>query len=137
MRQDIYGSARPDVFSITKTLRIRNCRPTVHEVKVTKADFQSDIRSKKWEKYRPICQSFYFVVPMGLIDKSEIPPEAGLLAYDSAAAYKFNSFVELKRPRLNKEWKMDEVFLMRLILGRWGTEPSNFRTLLKTDSNKS
>lgn len=52
---------------------------SICEVKVTRADFLSDIRSGKWRGYLDHCDRFYFAVPSGLIDRSEIPPEAGLM----------------------------------------------------------
>lgn len=47
-----------------------------YEIKVAKADFRND---EKWPEYLKACNQFYFVCPWGLIDKDELPPEAGLL----------------------------------------------------------
>lgn len=49
---------------------------TAYEVKVSRADFLKD---NKWPAYLPLCNQFYFVAPAGLIDPSELPPEAGLM----------------------------------------------------------
>ena len=71
------GLPKPDVFTIQKTFARRAI--AAYEVKATKADFQSDIRSGKWSKYLPYCNRFYFATPRGLVTKAEIPPEAGWL----------------------------------------------------------
>jgi hypothetical protein len=49
---------------------------TVYEIKVSRSDFLND---KKWRGYLSYGNEFYFVAPKGLIDPSELPPEAGLL----------------------------------------------------------
>lgn len=49
---------------------------SAYEVKVSRADFLKD---NKWPAYLPLCNQFYFVAPVGLIDVSELPAEAGLL----------------------------------------------------------
>jgi hypothetical protein len=62
------------------------CRPSykkfcvsVFEIKVSRADFLSDIRSDKWRDYLPHCDRFYFAVCKGVLELSDIPPEAGLV----------------------------------------------------------
>jgi hypothetical protein len=76
------------VFKKSKTARadLVVCTPSytrfclsVYEVKVTRADFLSDIRSCKWRDYLPHCHRFYFAVAKGVADKSDIPDEAGLV----------------------------------------------------------
>lgn len=47
-----------------------------YEIKVNRGDFVND---QKWRYYLNYCTNFYFVCPPGLIDKEELPPEAGLL----------------------------------------------------------
>ena len=37
---------------------------SVFEVKVSRADFLSDIRSEKWRGYLPHCNRFYFALPV-------------------------------------------------------------------------
>lgn len=49
---------------------------TAYEVKVSRSDFLND---RKWRGYLPYCNEFFFVAPKGIIDPSELPPEAGLL----------------------------------------------------------
>lgn len=47
-----------------------------YEIKVSRQDFLND---SKWTKYLPYCNEFYFVVPPGIADVSEIPENAGLM----------------------------------------------------------
>lgn len=49
---------------------------TGYEVKVSRADFIGD---NKWPGYLPLCNQFYFVAPKGIIDPTELSPDAGLL----------------------------------------------------------
>ncbi|TXH49647.1 MAG: DNA repair protein MmcB-related protein [Desulfurellales bacterium] len=51
-----------------------------YEVKVSRSDFASDT---KWHKYLPYCNQFYFVCPAGLLDKADMPAEAGLIVITS------------------------------------------------------
>jgi len=52
---------------------------TGYEIKTSRSDFQRDIRSGKWRAYLPACRRFYFVAPAQMLDKREIPEEAGLI----------------------------------------------------------
>lgn len=47
-----------------------------YEIKVSRSDFLGD---DKWHLYLPYCSHFYFVVPAGLVDPSEVPENAGLI----------------------------------------------------------
>ncbi len=53
--------------------------PTGYEIKVSRTDFLSDIRSEKWRKYLPSVERLYFCVPAGLVAKGEVPAECGLM----------------------------------------------------------
>jgi len=47
-----------------------------YEIKVSRSDF---LRDRKWTGYLPYCNAFFFVTPGKIVDKSELPPEVGLL----------------------------------------------------------
>lgn len=47
-----------------------------YEIKVSRGDFLND---NKWQKYLPFCNEFYFICPTDLIDKTELPPQVGLI----------------------------------------------------------
>lgn len=80
-----------DVF----TLRLSRTqpRPTCYEIKVSRSDFLSDIRTGKYKKYEPWCERGYFAVPKGLIKKDEIPTGWGLMCRNE------NGWYSLKQPR--------------------------------------
>jgi len=52
---------------------------TIYEIKKTRADFLSDIRSEKWKAYLPHCNRFYFACLKGICSKDEIPDGVGLM----------------------------------------------------------
>jgi hypothetical protein len=68
---------RADVVEI-KPSYTRFC-VSIYETKISRADFQSDIRSGKWQGYLEHCHRFYFAAPAGMVKKEEIPDEAGLI----------------------------------------------------------
>jgi len=51
-------------------------RTICYEIKVSRSDFLQD---NKWTDYLEFCSELYFVAPPGIIEPSELPPEAGLL----------------------------------------------------------
>ena len=70
------------------------CRPTykeftlsIFEVKISRADFLSDIRSDKWRLYLPHCHRFYFAAKDGVCKKNDIPEEAGLMIRNDKGWY--------------------------------------------------
>lgn len=71
------GMPRPDVLTINKSYNRWN--PTVFEIKVSRADFLSDVKSGKWAKYFDAASRVSFAVPAGLVKKTEIPEKAGLI----------------------------------------------------------
>lgn len=52
---------------------------SIYEVKVSRSDFLSDIRSGKWRSYLPNCHRFYFATLSDVCQKSDIPDDAGWL----------------------------------------------------------
>lgn len=51
----------------------------IGEVKVSRPDFLSDLRSGKWQDGLENCHLFYFIVPYGLITKDDLPEGPGLM----------------------------------------------------------
>jgi len=71
--------ARPDVFSIRNTSVEAYLQPTVHEIKVGRADLLSDLRhAAKRESYQWLCCECTYVFPAGLAEPQEIPEELGV-----------------------------------------------------------
>lgn len=54
----------PDVMVIDKSYTRTNVR--IFEVKVTQSDFRQDVTSQKYTRYLPLCDRFYFAVPLGI-----------------------------------------------------------------------
>lgn len=67
---------RADVVSIRPSYT-RFC-VSIFEVKTSRSDFLLDFKSGKWRGYLEHCHRFYFACPVGIIQKSELPEEAGL-----------------------------------------------------------
>jgi hypothetical protein len=72
--QGVGQYSRMDAWSMPRSWT----RPaiTAYEVKVTRSDF---VRDDKWRSYLWCCNEFYFATAPGVIEASELPPEAGLL----------------------------------------------------------
>lgn len=71
--------ARPDVFSIRNTSVEAYLQPTVHEIKVSRADLLSDLRqAAKRQSYQWLCCECTYVFPAGLAEPQELPEELGV-----------------------------------------------------------
>lgn len=114
---------RPDVFSIFPTLDVERCRPWTHEVKVSRADFLSDMRSGKWRQYASFSCRVFFAAPKGLISAAELPSEPGLWELE-AGTWKL-----AKPAKFCKGWSLPPRHLMKLILGRWGTYQGHLHSI--------
>ncbi|MAU41013.1 MAG: hypothetical protein CMF31_05255 [Kordiimonas sp.] len=71
------GNVRPDVYVLHKSYTCP-C-PITYEIKISRSDFLSDIRTQKWREYRPYSECIYFATVEGLISTDEVPDECGLL----------------------------------------------------------
>lgn len=71
------GSPRPDVYTMEKTYTRQSFE--VFEVKVSVADFRSDVTSGKWQSYLPFANCVTFATPAGLISKADVPASCGLI----------------------------------------------------------
>lgn len=68
------GMSRMDAWAMNKSWA--HPLTVAYEIKVSRADYLKD---NKWPAYLPYCNQFYFVCPAGLIDVSEMSPDAGLM----------------------------------------------------------
>ena len=67
----------------------------VYEIKVSRSDFLHEIKHpEKRDQALQLSNSFYFATPKGLVDKSEIPAECGLIEVDD----QLNARVVVKAP---------------------------------------
>ncbi len=72
--------AMPDVFSVRHTTVEAYLTPTVHEIKVKRADLLSDLRRPaKRAAYLQISSECWYVLAEGIADPDEVPPECGVL----------------------------------------------------------
>jgi len=105
------GSPRPDVYTMRKSYS--DPRPMAYEVKVSVSDFRSDITKGKWQSYLQFASSVTFVVPKGLVAKTDIPNGCGLITYSEDS----DSFYTVKAPTLQKIVLPERAMLKLLIDG--------------------
>lgn len=87
-------NVRPDLYSVASVLDPRRASPVVHEIKVGRADLLADIADpQKRLGYFTIAERVYYVCPDGVAGKPDIPPECGLIVFQS------ERFREVKRAR--------------------------------------
>ena len=87
-----FGSeGRLDVVVFTSTNRYRKIIIEGFEVKASRADLLSDLRSGKWRKYidAGVLSRFSFAFPEGLAEADEIPQEAGVYVRGSRGGWRF------------------------------------------------
>lgn len=111
-------TCRPDVFAVRATTLVKHLSPTVFEVKVTRADFQSDVRSGKWRAYRRFCERLVFATPAGLVDKREVPEGCGLIER-GARGWRMR-----QQPEVSKDFQPTDRFWLNLLM-RWYWRPSS------------
>lgn len=112
---------RPDVFSIAPSLQLKYANPCVHEVKVNRADFISDLsKPEKREAYSAMAEAVYYVTPAGLIDPKEIPQGFGLLVEKEPG-----QFALVKRPRKRKVALQPHHYLNMIV--KPGAYPAGYR----------
>lgn len=77
---ETWKPCKPDVYSIRPTSVAAYAHPVVHEVKVRRADLLSDLRNTaKRCAYQALSTEFFYVLPEGLAQVDEVPPDCGLL----------------------------------------------------------
>lgn len=80
------GSPRPDVLTMAKTYTKLDVR--AYEEKISRSDFRSDTTAGKWRGYLAFASSVTFAVPAGLVDKTEVPPQCGLIVRSDGGAWR-------------------------------------------------
>ena len=90
----------PDVYSIRHTTVEDYVEPIVHEIKVSRADLQSDLRNEtKRESYRALSSQCWYVIKAGIAEPEEIPAAYGVMLATDAA-------LEVARPAPRKPMRM-------------------------------
>lgn len=91
----LYAAPRPDVFSLVPTHNAERLNPTVHEVKVSRADFLADVaKPMKRLAYACMAEAVYYAAPEGIISPDEVPKNCGLVVERKVGEFKI-----LKRAR--------------------------------------
>ena len=98
----------PDLLTLQRSYT--KPAPTIYECKVSKADFGGDVRSGKWMRYLPLCCRFYFALPEGIVKKTEIPEEAGLIVRNA------DGWHVTKAPKFHEATGWDLVNVQSLLL---------------------
>ena len=81
---DAWMLSKPDVFSLRHVTSSRRLHPSVHEIKVRRADLLGDLRKDtKRRGYQSYSQSFHYVIAEGIADPAEIPEDCGLIVATS------------------------------------------------------
>jgi len=103
---------RPDVFSIKPTYNKKNLSPMVHEIKVSRSDFLTDIKKpEKRGTYYLIAEKVFYVAPKGMIKQEEIPEGFGFIEYDQEKN-RFETIIKAKKHKIN----MDDEYYLNLIV---------------------
>lgn len=77
---EAWRNCRPDVYSIRQTTALKLTQPVIHEIKVSRADLLADLADAgKRAAYQALSSAFFYVMPAGLAELSEIPFDCGVL----------------------------------------------------------
>lgn len=101
-------SARPDVYTMDKSFVHPN--PRAYEVKVSVADFRSDVTTGKWQNYLAYAQAVTFAVPHGLVPKSDIPAGCGFMVRSE------RGWATIRKPTLSVLDRIPEEALLKLLI---------------------
>jgi hypothetical protein len=75
-----WALSKPDVFSLRHVTSSRRLHPTVHEIKVRRADLLGDLKNEsKRRGYQSFSQSFHYVIAEGIAEPDEVPADCGLI----------------------------------------------------------
>lgn len=121
MQIGMAGSPRPDVYTIKKSYS--KPHPISYEIKVSKSDFLSDMKTGKWQAYLQFSCAVVFCVPKGLITKNDLPAGCGLMVRDE------NGWHTLKAPKLERAKIPEEAFMKLLIDGAERAQKSYIKQL--------
>lgn len=113
------GSPRPDVYSIEPSFA--KFRPIAYEIKVSVADYRRDVTTGKWQSYLPYSSGIVFAVPLGLIEKKDLPQGCGLMVRSQAG------WTTLKAPTLNPIMTLPHEAWCKLLIDGIGREVARWR----------
>jgi hypothetical protein len=115
----------PDVFSIRHTTREDLVEPIVHEIKVRRADFLSDLRSTdKRAAYLALSSQCWYVLKAGIAEPEEVPAECGVMVARLSARQGSSALgpvLEVLRPAPRRRHRI--AFATWVALARASPEP--------------
>ena len=105
---EAWAMAMPDVFSIRHTTVEAYLAPVVHEIKVSRADLLSDLRSAtKRAAYLALSSECWYVIREGIATPDEIPPDCGVMvATGDANADIAEGTLDVARPAPKRAMQM-------------------------------
>lgn len=110
----------PDVLSLNATYDEKRLAPVIDEIKISRADFLNDVnKPEKRAGYALIAEVVNYVVPAGLVDPREVPPECGLI--EEVAPGQFSIVYKPKKRTV----VLNTHTLMNLVL-KHGTLPETY-----------
>jgi hypothetical protein len=76
----VWAMAMPDAYSIRHTTVEDYTEPVAHEIKVSRADLLSDLRSvNKGAAYLAVSSQCWYVLRAGIAEPDEVPPAFGVM----------------------------------------------------------
>ena len=107
------------MYACNVSLQARNARPEIYEVKVSRADFLSDLANPaKRAGYTELAQAVYFCTPAGLVDPAELPPEVGLICESAPSCFKI-----VRGAKRRKGFELHPDTLMTLVIKQGCARP--------------
>ncbi len=104
-----WAVAMPDVFSIRHTTVEDYTEPVVHEIKVSRADLQSDLRQAgKGAAYLAMASQCWYVLRRGIAEADELPEAFGVMWADEAG-------LEVARPAPRRAMRLPFSAWMALV----------------------
>lgn len=85
-----------------------------YEVKVSKSDFQREIKQpQKRKSFREMCNEFYFIAPVGIIEAEKVPTDCGLIEVTPEG--KFIKTVDSPWLESNPDWNIVAALVRRAL----------------------
>lgn len=122
-RKGAFGwNQRADVYAI-KLHEFAKKDTRIYEIKTSRADFLKDVDAGKAEAYGEHARRVYYVVPQGLIKKSEVPDGIGLMVF-----YETSGFKVLQAPKPGPMVEPNSDLLL-MLMARWSHVEPDMRRL--------
>jgi len=80
------------------------------EIKVSRSDF---LRDSKYSLYLPYCHEFYYIVPQGMIERSELANDIGLIYFNEK-----NQTLRIAKQAVHRRVDISSSMLMYIIMSK-------------------